>query len=665
MINKDEREYLISLLQKGDAIPEDFKYKLFPVTHKEYELVYAGKMRKEDLLANDDGSFPVPLQVERVYNGNNHPAFDDGWRNMIVFGDNLQFLKTIREDKDSLIKGRVNKRIKLIYIDPPFATSDDFQNKDGAKAYSDKKKGADFVEYLRKRLILAKEVLAEDGSIYVHLDSKMGHYIKVLLDEVFSDYEFTEVIWVCGLMGSGDFFPKAHETIYCYRSKLAHFDPQNRLGLSKRITGAMKLDSEGWYYTRGRESSGGMNYLKTYISRDPNHSKQEAIDFANSSRKQPAWSVWIGKEEIATAFNDHPVGTYAYTPQDSTGYPTQKPELLLKRIILSSSKPGDIVMDFFGGSGTTAATAEKLGRKWISCDIGKLSFFTTQKRILQLSRSRDLYKRKSKFGKSAKSFMTCSLGAYDLKTALEMAWDKYQDFVAGLFDIELKTNTIGGYRFDGKKDDCPVKIFDYMKFKDSNVDEAFVQDISDHIRNRMHGSRVYIVAPSTRVDFITDYQEIDDIKYYFLKIPYQMIKELHQKPFQKSRQPQSKEGINALDESIGFSFNRMPAVESEIRILENEIQLLIKSFSSKEPISGRSDAEKKLTGFQLLSAVFIDSNYNGRTFEMTDYYFLEDIKEKDGSLLITLPRSSKQSKMMVVYTDVYGNDLTESFEVKR
>ncbi len=151
---------------------------------------------------------------------------------------------------------------------------------------------------MRKRLILAKEILADDGSIYVHLDSKMGHYIKVLLDEIFPEFEFSEIVWVCGLMGSGSFFPKAHETLYCYRSKRAAFFPQNRLGLSKRITGALTKDEEGWYYTRGRESSGGMNYLKTYISRNPNHSKQEAIDFAKASRKQPAWSVWIGKEEL-------------------------------------------------------------------------------------------------------------------------------------------------------------------------------------------------------------------------------------------------------------------------------------------------------------------------------------------------------------------------------
>lgn len=75
MLSKLEKDYLIDLLEKGQNIPEDFKYKLFPVEHKEYELAYAGKMRKEDLLADDDGSFPVPLQIEKVFNGEEHPTF--------------------------------------------------------------------------------------------------------------------------------------------------------------------------------------------------------------------------------------------------------------------------------------------------------------------------------------------------------------------------------------------------------------------------------------------------------------------------------------------------------------------------------------------------------------------------------------------------------------
>ena len=122
MLNSTEKDYIVNLIQNNEPIPEDFKYKLFPVANKEYELVYAGKMRKEDILANQDGSTPVPLQVEKVFSGKSHPPFSDGWQNMIVFGDNLQFLKTIYKDEDPIIKNKLKGKIKLVYIDPPFAT---------------------------------------------------------------------------------------------------------------------------------------------------------------------------------------------------------------------------------------------------------------------------------------------------------------------------------------------------------------------------------------------------------------------------------------------------------------------------------------------------------------------------------------------------------------
>ena len=120
MLDREQKEYLIHLIQNDQPIPEDMKYDLFPALQEEYELTYAGKMRKEDLLANQDGTFPIPLQVERVFTQEESAdrSFDpqDGWRNMIVFGDNLQFLKTVCEDRDPVIRGKVKRKVRLIYI---------------------------------------------------------------------------------------------------------------------------------------------------------------------------------------------------------------------------------------------------------------------------------------------------------------------------------------------------------------------------------------------------------------------------------------------------------------------------------------------------------------------------------------------------------------------
>lgn len=633
MLSKAEKDYIIDLLENGENIPEDFKHKLFPIEHKEYELAYAGKMRKEDLLANDDGSFPVPLQIEKVFNGDEHPAFDDGWRNMVVFGDNLQFLKTIYKNEDSVIKNKVRGKVKLIYIDPPFATSDEFKNKEGAKAYNDKKLGAEFIEFIRRRLILAREILADDGSIFVHLDQKMGHYIKIVMDEVFGKNNLkNEIIWFYPSGGDKTkYFQRKHDVILYYSKTSNYYFDQNAAMVpytEKQRKRFKEYDEETQRYFYWNVNPRGER-VKTYL-------KDGIIDY-------DVWNIGIDASK--------------------NKYPTQKPEQLLKRIIETTTQKGDIVMDFFCGSGRTAEVAEKLGRKWITCDIGKLSFYTVQRRILKISESKSLTKKSAKYKKAPKAFITCSLGNYDLKEALDLEYSKYKEFVSGLFDIELKEHKIGGYSFEGKKDDNPVVIFNYNLHKESNVDESFISDINNYIGKRMSGGRVYIVSPTTRVDYIADYEELDGIRYYFLKIPYQIIKELHQKDFKKFRQPRSKENVNALDDSIGFSFNRTPIVESSIKCTKDKVIITILKFSSVEPRTSKTEEEKAMNGFDLLSAVFIDKNYNDTEFVMTDAMFAEEMLSKDNKFKIELKKSEVGKKIMIVYTDIFGNDLMESFTI--
>lgn len=678
-LTKHEQADLIDRLKKGETIPDDYKYKLFPVKQKEYELVYGGKMRREDILANEDGVFPVPLQVEKIFNGK-RKQWKDSWRNIIAFGDNLQFLKTVYENKDPLIKNKIKGKVKLVYIDPPFGTDSDFGKNDQI-AYTDKAKGADFVEFLRRRLIVAKAIMAPDASIYVHIDAKKGHYIKVLLDEIFPEFQFAEIVWVCGLMGSGKYYPKSHETIYCYKNKDAFFDPPPRLGYSERITKALQKDKQGWYYTRGKESSGGSKYLKTYICNNPKLPKDEAIIEANKNRPQTAWDVWMGKEDLAEKFNDIPTGTYAYTEIESWGYPTQKPEKLLKRIIEASTKPGELVLDFFGGSGTTAAVAEKLGRKWVTTDIGKLSFYTIQKRILNINKSFSL-EGEGSFGVRAKSFITVNSGHYDLGKIFELKQQEYSEFVMNLFEVEPKKKTISGIQLDGeKKDGYNVIVWQFWKFKDSLVDEDYLHDLNNHIGTK-GGKRVYIIAPASYVDFISDYYEIDKVRYYFLKVPYHIIRELHKVQFKKFRQPQSKSNVNDLEDAIGFHFMRQPEVKSELKQKNREYHIAIKRFLSD---FNEEETEREMQNFESLAMVLIDKDFDGETFDMDTYYFAKDLvpkkKSKKGEvdetenikeelkqinqiLLPPIPKAECGKKMMIIYVDIYGNEFKEEFKLK-
>lgn len=645
MLSKAEKDYLINLIDNGEAIPEDFKYKLFPVEQKEYELAYAGKMRKEDLLANDDGSFPVPLQVEKVFNGTEHPAYEEGWNNMIVFGDNLQFLKTIYKNEDPVIKDKVKGKVKLIYIDPPFATTEEFQSSDGANAYQDKKAGSEFIEYLRRRLILAKEIMADDASIYVHLDQKMVYHIRIIMDEIFGKNCFRNtIIWHYGgrMMHNVSQYNRKHDVILFYSKSPSNY-------YFDLPTDAVDFEQ----YAKSRHEK---------IHTDENGDRYLLAPDASMERTIRQYEEDIVRR--GRAIDD--VWEIRYirgNAKERTGYPTQKPEELLARIIQASSKEGDIVMDFFAGSGVTAAVAEKLGRRWISCDIGKLSFYTIQRRILKIQESQSITNAGKPYKNNAKSFATLSLGSYDLKAALDMEFGKYKEFVSGLFDIELINHQIGGYSFEGKKNGNPVVIFNYNRHKQSNIDENFILDITNHIGKRLSGGRIYIVSPSTRVDFITDYEEFENVRYYFLKIPYQIIKELHQSDFKKFRQPKSKSSINALDEAIGFSFNRTPSVISEITKNENKVVITINDFVSEEPRSAKTLEEKCLTGFELLSAIFIDKSYNDREFIMTNAIFADEVEVRDNKIRIELDASTVGDRIMLVYTDIYGNDFTESFSV--
>ena len=635
---------IVSILKSGKSLPSSYQEVLFPVNNKEYTLQYKDKKSKEQILSVGDEPQAVPFQIEKEFN-----CTDGEWQNLLICGDNYQALKTIYENRDELIQDKVKGKVKLIYIDPPFATDNDFVSKDGAKAYSDKVKDAEFIEFLRERLILAKEILAPDGTIYVHLDSKKSHYIKVILDEIFTEFEFAEIMWLCGLMGSGNYYPKAHEVIYCYKAKGATFNPPHRLGLSTRITKALQKDENGWYYTRGREGTpGGPNakrYLKTYVCDNPDFTKQQAINYANETRKQTAWSVWIGKKDLAKAYNDYPVGTYAYRANKSVDYPTQKPIELLERIINASSNPGDIVMDFFAGSGTTLVAAEKLGRRWIGCDIGKLSIYTIQRRLLTM-------------GRQAEPFCLVNAGCYNLNAVFELEKEKYYTFVLDLFHIDRKKYRINGITVDGKRRGDWVKVFTFQDFEDNTaIDVGYLNELHAQISGKI-GKRFYLIAPEMNVDIIGDYYKIDDVKYYLLRIPYQVIAELHKLEFKKLQQPNNKEKVNSIENSVGFYFNEMPEVKTHLECDDKKANIVIDSVASPYI---KLDKNNKVIE-EILAMVLIDSSDNNN-FIMQDVFFADDIKTESG-YLVTIDKSSLLSKRIkVIYIDIFGNEFKEVLEV--
>lgn len=363
--------------------------------------------------------------------------------------------------------------------------------------------------------------------------------------------------------------------------------------------------------------------------------------------------------------------------KERVNYPTQKPEELIERIILSVTNPDDIVLDCFAGSGTTLVTAEKLGRKWIGCDIGKLSIYTIQKRLLEIRRSKaytslENMSVNSLYGKDVRPFSVLTAGLYDLSKVFSMDEKEYKKFVMSLFDIEdIGQKSIHGISIDGEKKGYYVKIYPYWneKFRNADIDEEYVEELHKHIGESLK-DRFYLVAPATCVAFINDYYQIDGIKYYFLKIPYQVIKELHSNSFKKLKQPQNEKEINDLENAIGFHFIRQPEVESSIIKDENGYLLKITKFLSDYDYDEEGEI---LNNFESLSMVLIDNCSKEGTvaFNMSEYYFAEDllVDKKDDEPIreklkkcdyMLLPINSNAKTIKIVYIDIYGNEFMET-----
>ena len=407
--------------------------------------------------------------------------------------------------------------------------------------------------------------------------------------------------------------------------------------------------SDNWIY-----SSANIFYYTKTSQKIFNKEFEKVVQPSGDISEKPIKDIWTDIENFAGF-----LGAKDY----KTGYPTQKPEALLKRIIEASTNPGDIVFDFFGGSGTTMAVAEKLNRKWIMCDLGKLSYFTMQKRLLNIANTNDLVKG-GKYGQDPKPFISCKLGMYDLKETLSMEWEKYKNFVSQLFEIKLEKNTINGVEFDGYKSRYPVKIFDYNKYKDTNIDATYLNNLLSSL-GRSAPKEIYIISPATRVSFLADYEEINDTRFYFLNIPYEMILELHKVPFVKFRQPKSRQSINGIEEMKGYQFIDKPQVSCKLIEKNEKIQFIVDEFKSYSIQNGYEES------FSTLSSIYVDYDNNGDFFIMDDVKFWDQILSKNKSeqnTWVTMKKSNISSvtwefkkgvlgeNPMFIISDIYGND---------
>jgi site-specific DNA-methyltransferase (adenine-specific)/adenine-specific DNA-methyltransferase len=456
MLTEDQKRLLIGMIERGEPLPAEYRRLLFAQDGTElvertgvYSLEYKGKAREQDILADTPAA---PLQEIRDFNADNPHPDHPGWRNLLIYGDNLLALKALYEDQRGPNRFGTRSKIKLIYIDPPFATKQDFM-KDREKAYRDKLIGAQFIEFLRKRLVLLREVLADDGSIYVHLDQKKGHYIKAVMDEVFGEENFiNQIIWK-RLSAHNDAvkYGPIHDNIFFYsknaqyvwNKQFADVSPEYLAQFFDQVDSATgKRYARGDLTARGtRRGETGKPWRGINPNVNGNHWKvpPSELDRLDAEGKIH-WPAREGGMPRLKRFAEDLEGVQLQDlwldiklmhnlSQERIDYPTQKPEQLLERIIRSSSNEGDVVLDAFVGSGSTPATAEKLNRRWIGVDCGRLSIYTTQKRLLNLTSqvggekndSRREYERVEDFAAHSKSGSKAALLLFDKARNGELA----------------------------------------------------------------------------------------------------------------------------------------------------------------------------------------------------------------------------------------------------
>lgn len=410
-LTDNEKRDIVKYLEAGKALPDKYRFLLFG-DDREVELIWNGKN-------NEVTNVVLPFQtIEQIDEpreggefGNSGTLFDTsgrqitGWTNKLIWGDNKLILSSL---KNGPLRKEIEAQggLKLIYIDPPFDVGADFSMNieigegEDAESFTKKPsvieevayrdtwgKGADsFIAMLYERLNLIYGLLSEDGSIYVHCDYRVVAYIRLALDEIFGKDNFrNEIIWHYQSGGRQEnLFSRKHDTILFYSKS-------NNWTFNADAIGEVRGEKKRNNMKKGIDENGKVYFSIMSAGKEYRYYEDEKITPAD---------VWIDISHIQQK-----------DPQ-RLGYPTQKHEKLLERIIKASSNEGDLIADFFVGSGTTLSVAEKLGRKWIGSDLGKFGIHTTRKRMIGVQREL------KKAGKDFRAFEILNVGKYERESFL-------------------------------------------------------------------------------------------------------------------------------------------------------------------------------------------------------------------------------------------------------
>ena len=560
---------------------------------------------------NEKSSIEVfdPLKKIKLPDSLNYKNLEKNWFNLLFYGDNKDVLATLLEQG---FRGKID----LVYIDPPFMSNTDYVRKVELRGLKETKTNVDdadllqqtmyfdmwrndaYLQFMYERLILLKELLAETGSIYVHLDWHVGHYVKLLMDEVFGKENFkNEIVWVySGATSPGmKVYARRHEIILWYsKSDNYIFEPdrirQEYSEASKKMAGRKKIFHHG----------------------------KEAVNIELSEKgKFPEDWIYI-PTGIAMA-NEH------------LGFQTQKPKALLERIIKASSNPDDLVLDCFIGSGTTARVAQKLGRKWIGCDINKGAIQLTS-RELQKIILEQIKNKKTKYP----SFATYKVNNYDLQLLRTEA-------------IELAVQHIGIQRtktdsfFDGTLGKNLVKIIDFnhpFTLLDFQLIQDELKKRSDEDRNITVVCLGKELAVDPAIEEWNKKHPVNKIEVIELKTNKKYGNFLIHKPDEVKVKIERK-GDKAIVEIKDFI---SPTIIERLNINNTLFKVKIPDFRA------------------MIDYVLIDTNYDGKTFHIV----CSDVPEKKNDLIkgkyeLEIPKT--KTKIAIKIVDMLGEEIIITKEI--
>lgn len=508
-LSDNEKRDIIKYIEAGKPLPDKFRFLLFE-EKQEVELVWNGKTSE---VTNVVLPFQIIEQVDEprsekdvkmqlgLFDLDSRGRQLKGWTNKLIWGDNKLILSSL---KNGPMRQEIEEQggIKLIYIDPPFDVGADFSmdieigedtltkrpNVLEELAYRDTwGKGADsFIAMIYERLVLMRDLLAQDGSIYVHCDWRVNSMMRLVLDEVFGDKNLiNEIVWKrkggSALSNMNKMSVNTDTILFYSRSQAPIWNqvymqpdpdyveqmftrseddgrkymlnvcgsPTYRENLRYDFKG-YKTPANGWRYSREK-----MEELD----------RKGLIYYPEDKSKQVYKKVYLDEYEgqlITNLWTD--IKLLKGKNQELLAYPTQKPEALIERIVRTSSNEDDLVCDFFCGSGTTAAVAEKLGRKWIASDLGKFAIHTSRKRLI--GTQRDLKAE----GKNFRAFEILNLGKYERQHYIgvnsnlrdqekqKQIAKKEKDFISLILSA-YRAEAVDGFKtFHGKKSSRLVAI---------------------------------------------------------------------------------------------------------------------------------------------------------------------------------------------------------------